>query len=137
MTIEWTAELETGIAEVDQDHRRLVGLINELDALVSGDGDPGRVGEIIDALVDYTDYHFHREEGLLNRAGYAAAAAHARLHAGFGQFLGGMVGACMLDPGPVTARRLTDYLHSWLVDHILVEDKKFAAALRSQTAPQG
>ena len=47
MKIEWTDAFETGIAEVDHDHRRLVELINELDAILSGGGDLGRVGAIM------------------------------------------------------------------------------------------
>ncbi len=137
MKIEWTDAFETGIAEVDHDHRRLVELINELDAILSGGGDLGRVGAIIDALVDYADYHFHREERLLASVGYGEVQAHAEIHARFGQFLGEMIGACMLDPAPETARKLNDYLRSWLVDHILVEDMKFAAFMRGRAAPQG
>lgn len=132
MAIEWTSRFETGIPEVDGDHRRLVELINELDAILAENGGFERTGAVIDALIDYADYHFKREEAMLDRVGYAQAADHAAIHASFGHLLGHLVGDCMLTPSHETARRLRDYLRDWLINHILVEDKAFAAALRAR-----
>ena len=129
MMVLWEASFDTGIADVDSDHRRLVSLINELDEILSHTGDLGRIGGVIDALVDYTDYHFHREERLLEQVGYADAKVHAEIHAQFGHFLGEMIGACMLSPSLEMARELHTYLCSWLVDHILAEDMKYVPAI--------
>ena len=134
MKIAWEASFDTGIADVDSDHRRLVALINDLDDILSGDGDLGRVGGVIDALVDYTDYHFHREERLLHDVGYADAKAHAEIHAQFGHFLGEKIGACMLAPSLGLARELHTYLRAWLVDHILDEDMKYVPAINAKAA---
>ncbi|ARJ67420.1 hypothetical protein WV31_17990 [Magnetospirillum sp. ME-1] len=133
MMIEWSSRYETGIAEVDEDHRRLVDLINDLDAMLDGSGDLGRVGMIIDALVDYTDYHFTREERLMAASGYAEVDEHALSHAQFGQFLGELVGGCMLEPSRDSAVRVNDYLREWLLDHILVEDMKFVPVVKTAT----
>lgn len=130
MRIEWHPRYETGIAAVDDDHRRLVALINDLDSVLEGGGDLRRAGEAIDALIDYADYHFAREETLMVDRGYGGAAEHALAHAGFGQYLGEMVGICMLAPDRRAVEALRDYLGAWLIDHILVEDMKFAALLR-------
>ncbi|MDO8606686.1 MAG: hemerythrin family protein [Phaeospirillum sp.] len=137
MMIEWTGRFDTGIAEVDRDHRRLVDLINQLDGIISDGGDLGRVGAVVDALVDYADYHFQREERILESVGYDGAGAHAEIHARFGHVLGDMVGVCMLHPDRENLLRLGDYLKSWLTDHILVEDMKFAALLRDRIPPHG
>jgi hemerythrin len=131
MKIEWQLRYETGIPEIDEDHRRLVGLINDLDDVLEGDGDLQRIGMVIDALVDYTHYHFTREEALMAEIGYEEAVDHALAHAQFGHFLGELVGACMLAPGRDTAARVRDYLQEWLVDHILVEDMKFVTLFRA------
>lgn len=129
MTIVWESRYETGVAEVDEDHRRLVALINELDAVLEAGGDLMRVGMIIDALIDYTHYHFSREEALMAGAGYDEAGDHAISHSQFGHFLGGLVGSCMVQPSREAAARVRDYLQEWLMDHILVEDMKFVAVL--------
>jgi hemerythrin len=130
MKIEWQLRYETSIPEIDEDHRRLVGLINDLDDVIEGDGDLQRIGMVIDALVDYTHYHFTREEALLTKIGYAEAGDHGLAHDQFGHFMGELVGTCILQPSRETAARVRDYLQEWLVDHILVEDMKFVSLAR-------
>lgn len=130
MKIEWQTRFETGIPDVDDDHRRLVALINDLDFVLESGGDMGRAGEAIDALIDYADYHFAREEALMVEGHFDGTADHAMAHAHFGQYLGEMVGNCMLAPDRRAVESLRDYLGAWLIDHILVEDMKFAALLR-------
>lgn len=130
MKIEWQARYETGIPEVDDDHRRLVGLINDLDDALAEGGEFGRIGGIIDALVDYADYHFSREEAMMARAGFDDLAEHAVSHADFGHFLGQLVGGCILSPSRETALQIHEYLQDWLVDHILAEDMKYVPLLR-------
>jgi hemerythrin len=131
MKTEWQSRSETGIAEVDEDHRRLVALINDLDAVLDGSGDLQQIGMIIDALVDYTHYHFSREEKMMVQAGFAGAPDHGLAHDQFGHFLGELVGTCMLSPSLETASRVRDYLQEWLLDHILVEDMKFVPTVKA------
>jgi len=132
MTIEWNSSLETGVAEVDADHRNLVRLINDLDAMLSQGVDSSRFGEVIDTLIDYAENHFTREEEMLDRLGYPAVADHAESHAGFAHRLGTMVAGCIIEPGPDSIARLRDHLHSWLIDHILLEDMRFAPFVRER-----
>jgi hemerythrin len=131
MKIEWQSRYETGLAEVDDDHRRLVSLINDLDAVLDGTDDLRQIGVVIDALVDYADYHFSREEEMMARAGYEETQDHGLVHAQFGQFLGELVGGCMLDPSREAAAKVRDYLQEWLLEHILVEDMKFVPIVKA------
>jgi hemerythrin-like metal-binding protein len=135
MSITWDHSLETGVAEVDDDHRTLVRLINDLDEMLSQGGDPARMGVVIDDLVDYAENHFRREEDLLVKLGYPDAVDHAECHDGFGHRLGALVAGCMIDPGPDSITRLRDHLHSWLIDHIMTEDMQFAAFVRDRLPP--
>ncbi|MBI3443966.1 MAG: hemerythrin family protein [Magnetospirillum sp.] len=134
MMIQWQTRYETGITDIDDDHRRLVALINDLDSALAQDGDMGLVGRVIDALVEYADYHFSREEALMAEAGFDDLAGHVESHADFGQFLGAMVGGCILNPSRETAARIIDYLQEWLVDHILVEDMKYVPLVRGRAS---
>lgn len=137
MTIEWNSSLETGVAEVDADHRNLVRLINELDTMLSQGVDPARFGSVIDTLIDYAENHFRREEEMLERLGYPDIADHAESHVGFGHRLGAMVAGCIIEPGPDSITRLHDHLHSWLIDHILSEDMRYAPFVRARLSDQG
>lgn len=136
MTIEWDNSLETGVAEVDEDHRNLVRLINELDAMLSQGVDTARFGAVIDTLIDYAENHFRREEEMLERLGYPDIVIHAESHAGFAHRLGAMVAGCIIEPGPDSIARLRDHLRSWLIDHILLEDMRYAPFVRERLTSQ-
>jgi len=74
----WNDQLSVSIEAIDTDHKQLVAILNELyDAIHAGHGREA-VTEIIERLVDYTRYHFAREEELFSSTGYLDAAAHKR-----------------------------------------------------------
>lgn len=78
--MQWRDEFKIGIAEVDHDHRELIGLINELHE-EAADGDT--VEEVVAALGEISARiaaHFALEEKNMERLGYAAAAAHKSDH---------------------------------------------------------
>jgi len=135
MMIEWNSRLETGIAAVDDDHRGLVRLINQLDDMLAARADLAGIGAVIDAVIEFSEHHFRREEEMLIRQGYPDSASHGASHAGFSHRLGAMLAGCMIDPSPDSIGRLHGHLQSWLVDHILTEDMRFAEFLRQHQPP--
>jgi len=135
MTIEWDSRLETGIAAIDDDHRGLVRLINQLDDMLTARADLAGVGPIIDAVIEFAEHHFHREEEMLVALGYPDSARHSASHAGFSHRLGTMLAGCMIDPGPDSISCLHDHLQSWLVKHILNEDMLFVEFLHRRPLP--
>ncbi len=85
-TFQWSPLFETGLDEVDAQHRRLVELVNDLgDKLDSGE--PERIDATLTALADYTVYHFGCEEALMDAAGVDAeyAERHRDTHRRFVQ----------------------------------------------------
>ena len=75
----WQDDLNTGIEVIDQQHRRIVEMLNHL-YNAQRSMERTVVGEVIDELVDYTLSHFAFEEELMEEAGYAFCAAHKRVH---------------------------------------------------------
>ena len=64
----WNSSLVNGVSRFDQQHQRLVALVNQLyKAMKSGQG-KGAVGAVLDELVEYTATHFADEEKLDGRA---------------------------------------------------------------------
>ena len=50
----WTEKLSVGVAVIDDDHKKLVAMVNELyDAMQAGRG-KDTLGRILDGLVQYT-----------------------------------------------------------------------------------
>ena len=56
----WSQIFETGIAEVDAQHRRLVELVNDLGEEIDR-GDSRKLDFVLQELAQYTVYHFGSE----------------------------------------------------------------------------
>lgn len=61
----WNDNFNTGLAEVDQQHRQLVSILNDLAMHVAfHPEDHAELNRILEALLDYTRYHFRTEEAI-------------------------------------------------------------------------
>jgi hemerythrin len=78
----WTSELETGLSELDSDHKQLLSKANRLKQ-ASTDAD---FSDLKSALLDMKTEmvaHFSREEALMRDCSYEAAQEHWDEHQGF------------------------------------------------------
>ncbi len=126
--MEWDSSLETGIPTIDQQHKRLVALVNELhDAMKSGKGRT-IVGDTLKSLAGYTDYHFNTEERAFDSYGYPDAQAHKAQHS---QLIR-KVGELMIEyaKGEMTITMDTlQFLTDWVKTHIRQQDKAYVPFL--------
>ncbi|HEY9079951.1 hemerythrin family protein [Magnetovibrio sp.] len=74
--INWTDELKRGIAFQDQDHEEAVAVMNALHGCAEADLAP-----LFKKLFDHTKAHLAREDELMDRIGFFAAAVHKGEHA--------------------------------------------------------
>ena len=63
--LNWTSDLDTGIAEIDNQHRRIVDYINRLNEL-RHTHDRAGLSDVIGEMVDYTMSHFALSRWLFN-----------------------------------------------------------------------
>ena len=67
--IQWDDSLRVNIAEIDAQHRKLVGMINELnEAMRMGKGKE-ILGKTVQGLIEYTQTHFQTEEKYFEKFG--------------------------------------------------------------------
>lgn len=116
--IQWSPAFATGVREIDDQHRRLVGYINELNA--PGPAASADLSRILESAIDYTLYHFAFEEAFLESRGYGLLDAHKRVHDAFAQELQALKG--QYQAGRMTAESLKEALARWLFDHISKTD---------------
>ena len=79
MIMKWVPEYNTGIDVIDDQHRRILDYINEIDA-IDVNTDRERVKQILENIIDYTQSHFTFEESLQEEAGYKYRVPHKRVH---------------------------------------------------------
>jgi hemerythrin len=131
--IAWKDSYSVNVDAFDAQHKRLVGYINELhDAMISGKAKDA-LSELLNGLVDYTRIHFASEEKLLTARKYPDLAAHISERQAFTRKVMEFVSAYQSGTAALSISVL-DFLKGWLVNHILVSDKKYGAFLTSKAA---
>jgi hemerythrin-like metal-binding protein len=78
--IEWRKEFETGVAEVDHEHRELVALINGLHEALGGDAGKERIADFLGEVFAKISAHFALEETVMRKHGYDEYADHKADH---------------------------------------------------------
>lgn len=121
-TVHWSKELETGIPVIDADHKVLVSLLNQVFETVGDAEEKATLGSVLNSLVEYTEYHFAREEKLQEVAGYEGLEAHKARHRELEQKVMDIRTRFDEDPNSVHAEEVLDFLRDWLVDHIEKRD---------------
>ena len=88
--ITWDETLETGVSNIDAQHKELIQKFNEFSEISSDSRRRQAAGEVLDFLQFYAAWHFEREEKLMEQCNCPAAKenkeAHAEFIAKFGQF---------------------------------------------------
>jgi len=125
MPIKWMSVYDTHIKTVDEQHRVLVEMINDLQTARENNNEPKLIREIFFKLVDYTKYHFSQEESLMTTSNYPKLLEHSSQHKEFVNKIVEMLEG--LKKGDVNiSDKLNDFLMNWLIKHILGYDKEFA-----------
>jgi hemerythrin len=128
--IEWTQFLSVNVAAMDQQHKKLLQLINDLqESMTQGKGDQV-VGNILGQLVSYTKSHFADEEILMAKHSYPGLPAQKTSHA---QFTAKVIESQQkLGRGEKPGVDLLLFLGRWLVEHIKGADKQYGAYFNSR-----
>ena len=129
--IKWNDHYSVNIGVVDEQHKKLIGLINQLyDAMRAGKG-AEVLGPVLTELVEYTVYHFSAEEGLCRQYGYPGYEEHKRIHDDLTMKAKQLKTA--LDQGNnLISIDVMLFLSNWLNTHILEEDKRIGPFLNSK-----
>ncbi len=133
MSLVWSDELNTGIAEIDRQHRRIVDYINRLEAAQLKKNSRA-VQEVVSACIDYTSTHFSYEEQLQQEAGYEFLDVHRKVHALFTHRIAEY--ERRLRAGDEVADELHDMLARWLINHIKLDDADYVGAVKIYQANQ-
>ncbi len=129
--INWTADFSVKVNEIDEQHKVLVGFVNDLhDAMKVGKGKEV-IDDIISGLVEYTLFHFGHEENLMKKTGYSEYSQHLQEHKklveSVTKYKSDLKNGSMTSP-----IEIMNFLKSWLTNHILKTDKKYSAHFNSK-----
>lgn len=130
MLFVWDNTYETGINEIDQDHKRLVNLINDLyEAMQDGSGG-ALLLPIFSALKHYTETHFAKEERYMIESGAPGQENHVKEHRQMMAKLADLEKRHRQGEAAISLQTLT-FLRDWLKTHICIVDLAMAKHVHS------
>ena len=124
--MEWNVSYSVGDANLDNDHKSIVDLINRFDYAFSVEAEDGMLAYVLDELIEFTGHHFAREETYMHAIGYPNLAfkdhqaEHEMLQTQLDEFYERFhAGDTEL------AEDISEFLGNWLRDHILGTDMRY------------
>ena len=128
--VEWDESLSVGIDAIDEHHRYLLDLINDLYEVVSHKRGTREVARLIKATDAYAKVHFRAEEKMMQHYGYEGILVQERQHHAFEEKIREFYEE--LHDNPLVAQfDVLTYLRDWLIQHILVEDTKLRSLVNA------
>jgi len=127
----WKAEYATGLTVIDEEHKKLLTLINSLLAAVHCNTGEEFERHALNELVDYTKYHFRREEELMASNQFPDYEGHKAQHDQMIEQVEGFIRRYE-ERGREALQDVAEYLKLWLLQHILVTDRKYGPYLQER-----
>lgn len=131
---DWNESFLLGIPVMDEQHQKLVDLINEVGetALAKDRLDREKLKAVCAAMLEYTKSHFNDEEAMMRTVGLASKHVqhHHELHADF-EHEAGLLAAKAEILSRAEAEQMLGYLVDWLAYHILGIDQGMARQIRA------
>jgi hemerythrin-like metal-binding protein len=124
--IDWTDEFATGVETVDNQHRQLVEIVNKFDEAARRGKGSRIMNEILTDLIGYTAEHFAHEEQVIEELGYPKLEMHQNQHRQLLQKVERLQFEFTQQNKRITPE-VRDFLKYWLTNHILKDDKAWAA----------
>ena len=122
--IEWRTEFETGVPEVDHEHRELVDLINALHAQIGANATKEVVGGFLGEVFAKISAHFALEETVMRKHRYDEYAVHKADHEKLLDDIRDIMDAhergLFVDYEAALGRAVRD----WFVDHFKTKDAR-------------
>jgi len=129
--VAWKEDYSVGIETIDDDHKKLLTLINNLQTAVYYPTGEAFERQALKELVDYTKYHFEREEKMMLDNEYPDYGPHKAQHEAMIAKVQAFCKAYEQDPEG-TVQEMTTFLRDWLLKHINGTDQKYCAHLHSR-----
>ena len=127
MYIVWTEKNKLGIPIIDEQHRGIISSINSLYYFTQEGHGEEIINPTMITLRQYVDVHFVTEESLLEETEYPHVERHKGLHKEFIVELGEIAKKLEVNKDSDMVLR---FLKDWWLDHINVEDRKYASHVR-------
>jgi hemerythrin len=126
-SIDWTPKYSVHNAKIDEEHKKLFSLVNDLLSLENPQQNMQRFKADVKGLFRYMEYHFRHEEELMEKIHFPDRDAHAKQHDKIISIMNGLLHNCVTLAE--LAWRLRDFTSQWLLKHVAEEDTKLTNSI--------
>ncbi|TAN42904.1 MAG: bacteriohemerythrin [Nitrospirae bacterium] len=126
--IQWNNNFSVNVGSIDDQHKQLVIMINEMHEALKTGKSRGILGDILNRLAGYATMHFKHEEDLFQKYDYPAKSAHKKIHDDLVSKVVALKQKFDTGEAAITTDVMS-FLKDWLINHILREDKKYGPFL--------
>ncbi len=120
----WKEEYGVGVKEIDDQHKKIFGLINRLYSAMVDLKEGEVINSIVEELVGYSHYHFGLEQEYFEKFNYPDKKSHEAEHEKFKNELIHFQ-KDINDKVEILPREVLTFLEDWWVKHINGTDKKY------------
>lgn len=132
--VEWSDAFSVGVEEIDDQHKQLVHMINELHEGIDGGWGAEAKEKVFVELAEYARVHFATEESLMSISNYPGSKGHKGQHHGLNEIVKEHISQYAQGSANISNYDLLLFLKKWLINHIMEEDKKLGTHLVATTA---
>lgn len=124
----WTKAMSVGVPELDEDHKGLIRIINQVAENADDEARQAVVRQCLMGLMRYAETHFAREEQVMTTCGFPGLEMHRGEHEDFVGQIKQLTDRFENKPeglAKLANEELLEFLKNWLNHHILIEDMAY------------
>jgi hemerythrin-like metal-binding protein len=123
-TIQWSESISINNSDIDNQHKNLIQLTNNLILNSNAKVNSEIIGETLQKLLKYIKEHFKDEEELLEKCNYPKLEEHKEEHK---KFVLKIVWFCkdVLDGKSTVTEEMISFLVDWLLNHTSIDDQDY------------
>lgn len=129
--LQWKEDYSVGIKVLDDDHKKLINLLNQFKTAYDYHTSDDFEQQALKSLIDYTKFHFKREEELLQLHNYPDYEEHKKQHELMIAEVESFIDKYN-QQGHEALDEVSDFLTAWLVNHINGTDKQYSGFLNGK-----
>lgn len=122
--IQWRDEFNTGVTEVDHEHKEVVDLINELHDAMGDEASQDEIGRFLGDVFAKISSHFALEETVMRKHNYDEYEDHKNDHEKLLDDLRDIMDDAEEDSGKNYKTALAESVRDWFVNHFKTKDAR-------------
>ncbi len=122
--LEWNDKYSVGISMIDEEHKKLFGILNKAILAKGNNDNPDELREVLREITKFALTHFKTEETCMKKFNYPEYQDHKEEHRGFSTEIIAYLHKVIKGDYQIV-NEIIEYLKWWLANHIQGTYKKY------------